>query len=92
MLWPSLLHLDADGLLPEGLALFGVARLQGTDESFKVGLRADLSGRDGINAAVLDRFLADYASVNSFTQVVIRSDQRGVIKTWAPRTGQGPLL
>ena len=58
MLWPSLLHLDADGLLPEGLALFGVARLQGTDESFKVGLRADLSGRDGINAAVLDRFLS----------------------------------
>ncbi|MEY3260563.1 MAG: glucose-6-phosphate dehydrogenase, partial [Pseudomonadota bacterium] len=58
MLWPSLLHLDADGLLPEGLALFGVARLQGTDESFKAGLRADLSGRDGINAAVLDRFLS----------------------------------
>ena len=58
MLWPSLLHLDADGLLPEGLSLFGVARLQGTDESFKAGLRADLSGRDGIDAGVLDRFLS----------------------------------
>ncbi len=42
--------------------------------------------------AVLDRFLAEYASINSFTQVVIRSDQRNVIKTWPPRTGQGPLL
>lgn len=42
--------------------------------------------------AVLDRFLAEYASVNSFTQVVISSTQRGVVKTWAPRTGQGPLL
>jgi len=42
--------------------------------------------------AVLDRFLAEYASINSFTQVVIRSDQRKVIKTWPPRTGQGPLL
>jgi|LakMenEpi03Aug12_release.lakeMendotaPanAssembly.Ray.scaffolds.fasta_scaffold40855_3 type VI secretion system protein ImpG len=42
--------------------------------------------------AVLDRFLAEYASVNSFTQVVISSQQRGVLKTFAPRTGQGPLL
>lgn len=42
--------------------------------------------------AVLDRFMAEYAAVNSFTQVVIRSDQRGVVKVWPPRTGQGPLL
>lgn len=42
--------------------------------------------------AVLDRFFAEYASVNSFTQLVVRSDQRGLVKTWAPRTGQGPLL
>lgn len=42
--------------------------------------------------AVLDRFMAEYASVNSFTQLVIRSEQRGMVKTFAPRTGQGPLL
>lgn len=42
--------------------------------------------------AVLDRFIAEYASVNSFTQVVIRSEQRGIVKSWPPRTGQGPLL
>ncbi|MFT4150235.1 MAG: type VI secretion system baseplate subunit TssF [Paracoccaceae bacterium] len=42
--------------------------------------------------AVLDRFLAEYASVNSFTQLVVRSEQRGLVKTWPPRTGQGPLL
>ena len=42
--------------------------------------------------AVLDRFIAEYASINSFTQVVIRSESRGLIKTWPPRTGQGPLL
>ena len=42
--------------------------------------------------AILDRFMAEYASVNSFTQVVITSDQRGVVKTWPPRTGQGILL
>lgn len=43
-------------------------------------------------ASVLDRFLAEYAAVNSFTQTVAVSLQRGEIKRFAPRTGQGPLL
>lgn len=42
--------------------------------------------------AVLDRFLSEYAAVNSFTQCVVASIQRGVIKTWPPRSGSGPLL
>ncbi len=42
--------------------------------------------------AILDRFLAEYAPVNSFTQTVIETRQRGVIKEWPPRTGAGPLL
>lgn len=43
-------------------------------------------------AAVLDRFLAEYASVNSFTQLVAISEQRGEVKRFPPRTGTGPLL
>lgn len=42
--------------------------------------------------AVLDRFFAEYASVNSFTQTVIVSQQRGVVKRWVPRNGRGPLI
>lgn len=42
--------------------------------------------------AVLDRFVAEYAAVNSFTQCVVASVQRGPIKTWPPRSGEGPLL
>lgn len=42
--------------------------------------------------SVLDRFFAEYASINSFTQTVIISSQRGVIKTWPPRTGNGALI
>lgn len=42
--------------------------------------------------AVLDRFLAEYAPVNSFTQVALVSDQRGPVRLWPPRTGRGPLL
>lgn len=42
--------------------------------------------------ALLDRFLADYAPVNSFTQTVIVSRQRGQVHVWPPRTGSGPLI
>ena len=42
--------------------------------------------------AVLDRFLAEYANVNSFTQTVIVSRQRGMIRRFPPRTGLGPLI
>lgn len=42
--------------------------------------------------AVLDRFLADYAHVNSFTQTVLVSDQRGEVMRFAPRSGTGPLI
>ncbi len=42
--------------------------------------------------AVLDRFFAEYASMNSFTETVIESTQRGIIKRWPPRAGSGQLL
>ncbi|WP_405402630.1 type VI secretion system baseplate subunit TssF [Paracoccus sp. Ld10] len=43
-------------------------------------------------AAVLDRFFAEYVSINSFSQMVVVSKQRGILKVWPPRTGQGPLI
>ena len=42
--------------------------------------------------AVLDRFLADYAHVNSFTETVIVSQSRGEVMRWPPRSGTGPVL
>ncbi len=45
-----------------------------------------------VMGAILDRFLAEYAPVNSFTQTVIVSRQRGRLHVWPPRTGSGPLL
>jgi type VI secretion system protein ImpG len=44
-------------------------------------------------AAVLDVFLGLYASLNSFSQLVVRTRQRkGVFKQWPPRAGQKPVL
>jgi type VI secretion system protein ImpG len=44
-------------------------------------------------AAVLERFLGLYASVNSFTQLVAKSEQReGILKKWPPRAGEQNLI
>lgn len=44
-------------------------------------------------ASVLERFLAHYTSLNSFTQTVAVVRQRGeVLKRWAPRAGETPLV
>jgi type VI secretion system protein ImpG len=37
--------------------------------------------------AVLDRFFAEYAGFNHFTQTVIRSVERGEVMRWPPRIG-----
>jgi type VI secretion system protein ImpG len=57
------------------------------DESMYVGASAFLL------ASVLNRFLALYTSINSFTQLVIRSRQReGIWKQWPPVAGQQIVL
>ena len=40
---------------------------------------------------VLERFYARHASINSFTQLTLRSTQRGVIMAWPPRLGERQL-
>lgn len=42
--------------------------------------------------AVLDRFFAEYASINSFTQTVIASTHRSLVMRWPPRSGLGGVL
>lgn len=37
--------------------------------------------------AVLERFFAEYAGLNHFTQLVVRTVERGEIMRWAPRPG-----
>lgn len=57
------------------------------DEDFYEGSGGYLFG------AVLNRFLASYAALNSFTQLIIKSKQReGIWKQWEPMAGEGILL
>jgi type VI secretion system protein ImpG len=41
---------------------------------------------------VLEQFFARYVSINSFTETVIRTLDRGEIARWPARTGQRPIL
>jgi len=68
-----------------------------TARGLEVTITLDESRFEGSGAvllgAILDRFIAEYAAVNTFTQCVIVSQQRGrEIKRWPPRSGSGPLL
>lgn len=57
------------------------------DEELYVG------GSAFLFASVLNRFFALYASVNSFTQLVIRSNHRdGIWKKWPPTIGEQTVL
>ena len=40
---------------------------------------------------VLERFFARHVSINTFTETVVRSVQRGEIARWAPRPGERPV-
>ena len=43
-------------------------------------------------ASVLERFLARHASLNTFTQLTLRTSQRGEVTRWPPRVGTRPVL
>ena len=42
--------------------------------------------------AVLERFFAKYVSINSFTEMALRTSQRGEVLRWPARVGGRPLL
>ncbi len=69
----------------------GFAR--GVDVTLTMDERAYVGSSAILLASVLDRFLGLYASVNSFSQLTVRSAQReGVWKQWPPRAGEQSLL
>lgn len=58
----------------------------------EITLDCDETSFEGASAfllgAVLDRFFARYVSINSFTETVLRSPQRGEIMRWPTRLGR----
>lgn len=62
----------------------------------EIGLEVDELAFEGGGAflfgQVMNAYLARHASLNSFTQTVLRSSARGQIMCWPPQVGQRPVL
>ena len=62
----------------------------------EITLTCDESGFEGTGAfligAVLEEFFSKYVTLNSFTQTVLRTTQRGEIKRWRARSGRRRTL
>ena len=56
------------------------------DETFFEGTSVYLLG------AVMERFFRKYATINSFTETVLRTERRGEIARWRPTSGLGQII
>ena len=76
-------------------------RIEGADRiAFARGRRVRLrlddqcfeNGRMFLFATIVDRFLGEFASVNSFVETVFESPDQGEFAQWPPRTGLRPTI
>ena len=71
----------------------GVTFARGTRVELELDEEQFVGGGAYLFASVIEQFLALYATLNSFTQLVAKSRQRReVIREWPPRAGQKILL
>ncbi|HET7921777.1 MAG TPA: type VI secretion system baseplate subunit TssF [Gammaproteobacteria bacterium] len=64
-------------------------------QEIHVTLRQDHFASPGdlyLFGAILDRVLATFATLNSFTAFSVRDEQTGSVYTWQPRLGKRPLI
>ncbi|MEM1162389.1 MAG: type VI secretion system baseplate subunit TssF, partial [Pseudomonadota bacterium] len=73
-------------------ALSGVAAARGLEVTITIEDKAFEGSGAFLMGAVLDRFLAEYVSLNQFTQTVIRTPERNEIMRWPPRLGRRQIL
>ncbi|WP_263385468.1 type VI secretion system baseplate subunit TssF [Granulicella arctica] len=72
---------------------YGLVPARGTRVQLDLDEQQFAGGGVYLFAAVLDRFLAGYASMNSFSQLTVRTNLRKeVMRTWSPRAGTKVLL
>ena len=70
----------------------GTAVARGTEITVTLDEKAFEGSGVFLLGALLDRFFCEYAALNSFTQTVIRTVERGEIMRWPARIGvRGPL-
>lgn len=65
----------------------GAAAARGLEVAVLIDDKAYEGSGAFLMGAVLDRFFAEYVAINHFTQVVVRTSERGEIMRWPPRLG-----
>lgn len=71
----------------------GIVFARGRQVEIELDEEQFVGGGAYLFAAILERFLGLYASMNSFCQLIVRTRQRkGVLREWAPRAGEQILL
>ena len=71
----------------------GIAFARGTQVHLEFDEEDYSGGGVFLFASVIENFLGLYASLNSFSQLVVKTRQRrGVLKEWPPRAGQTILM
>jgi type VI secretion system protein ImpG len=71
----------------------GISFARGTRVQMEFDEDEFVGGGVFLFTAVIERFLALYASLNSFSQLVVKTRQRReVLKEWPPRAGQAILM
>jgi type VI secretion system protein ImpG len=89
-----------DGIRSVGVGRV-VRRLRGAGplafgRGLKITVNVDEMAFEGASAflfgSVLDRYFARHVSINSFTETVLRSEQRGDINKWEQQWGARPTL
>jgi type VI secretion system protein ImpG len=71
----------------------GIAFVRGVRVDMELDEDQFVGGGPFLFAAVLERFLGLYASLNSFSQLGVSTVQRkGVLREWPPRAGQAILM
>jgi type VI secretion system protein ImpG len=65
----------------------GIGAARGIEVTVTIDEKAFEGSGAFLLGAILDRFFAEYAALNHFTQTVLRTVERGEIMRWPPRVG-----
>jgi len=84
--------LDSKPVVRRVRSATGVGAARGIEVTVVIDERAFEGSGIFLLGAVLDRFFADYVTLNNFTQTVIRSVERGEIMRWPVRLGRRRVL
>ncbi|HEY6331912.1 MAG TPA: type VI secretion system baseplate subunit TssF [Blastocatellia bacterium] len=89
----GLIGIDSRVVVRQMGSRIGAGFVRGTETTLEFDGRQYVGSGVFLFASVIERFLALYASMNSFSQLVAKVKQReGYLKRWAPRAGARILL